>query len=414
MLLTAIKLLRAFCLIVKVAVGRLKMLRLADGNGPSGKADRKQQNRTSHEAPNRLVHIGLSESEMQIGILFPNWVGDVVMATPMLRTLHRKFGHEAEITGIMKRYVADVLSGLPWLDHVLYYDSGAEEYQYRFSGVVDRLRARRLDWFFLLPNSLRAGAMAWFSGARRRVGYVRNSRGVLLNHRIYPPRQQWKLTPISAVDYYLDLAYAAGCPAGSRHVELATVDDDERRADWIWHRLGLARAEQVVIFNTGGAYGTAKNWPVEYFAELARRITDQTDSAVLVVCGPAERTTADEIERSANRPLVKSLAKEELGLGLTKAFVRRSDLVVSTDSGPRHFAAAFGVPAVTLFGPTDQRWSINYHPREMRIQHDVPCGPCGQRTCPLVHHKCMRELSLSRVFAAIKQQLATRAPAKAA
>ena len=351
---------------------------------------------------------------MQIGILFPNWVGDVVMATPMLRALHQRFGREAEITGIVKPYAADVLSGLPWLDNLLYYDPGSEEYRYRFSGIVDRLRARRLDWFFILPNSLRAGAMAWFSGARRRIGYVRYGRGVLLNHRIYPPRQTWKLAPISAVDYYLDLAYAAGCPPEFRHVELATGDSDERRADWIWQKLGLDRAEQVVIVNTGGAYGSAKNWPVEYFVELAQKITDQTESAVLVVCGPAERTTADEIERCANRPLVRSLAKEELGLGLTKAFVRRSHLVVTTDSGPRHFAAAFGVPAVTLFGPTDQRWSNNYHPLETSLQHAVPCGPCGRRKCPLAHHRCMRELSVSRVFAAVQQQLAPRAPAKAA
>ena len=351
---------------------------------------------------------------MQVGVLLPNWIGDVVMATPMLRALRRKFGPSATITGVMRPYVAEVLAGSDYLDDRVWYDPKSEATQFRAGAVAGQLRDRGLDWLFLLPNSLRAGAIAWFSGARHRVGYARYGRGILLDHRLYPPRKGWKLAPISAVDYYLDLAYAAGCEPESRHVELNTVEEDERRADWIWHRLGLAHEEQVVVFNTGGAYGAAKNWPVEYYVELAQTITDQADSAVLVVCGPAERKMADEIEQRANRSRVKSLAKEDLGIGLTKAFIRRSQLVVSTDSGPRHFAAAFGVPAVTLFGPTDPRWSINYHPREIRLQHAVPCGPCGQRTCPLAHHQCMRELTVSRVYATVRQQLERRAPAKAA
>jgi heptosyltransferase-2 len=87
--------------------------------------------------------------------------------------------------------------------------------------------------------------------------------------------------------------------------------------------------------------------------------------------------------------------------------------MVTTDSGPRHFAAAFKVPAVTLFGPTDPRWSDNYHPDAINLQLDVDCGPCAKRVCPLKHHRCMRELSVNHVFVAaqslLQRQLDTRA-----
>jgi heptosyltransferase-2 len=105
---------------------------------------------------------------------------------------------------------------------------------------------------------------------------------------------------------------------------------------------------------------------------------------------------------------MKSLADEPLSIGLSKACIRRSDLLVATDSGPRHFAAAFDVPAISLFGPTDPRWSINYHQRETRLFHQVPCGPCAQRECPLVHHECMRGLRVERVYEAVCERLGRR------
>jgi heptosyltransferase-2 len=73
--------------------------------------------------------------------------------------------------------------------------------------------------------------------------------------------------------------------------------------------------------------------------------------------------------------------------------------MVTTDSGPRHFAAAFDVPVVTLFGPTHIAWSETHFARAEHVQLAVDCGPCQQRECPLGHHKCMRELSVDQVFA---------------
>jgi heptosyltransferase-2 len=102
---------------------------------------------------------------------------------------------------------------------------------------------------------------------------------------------------------------------------------------------------------------------------------------------------------------VVSLAEQPMSIGLSKACVRRARLMVTTDSGPRHFAAAFGVPVVSLFGPTHIEWSENYFDRAVHLQHKLPCGPCQRRVCPLGTHQCMRDLGPDEVWAAVRRLL---------
>jgi heptosyltransferase-2 len=127
---------------------------------------------------------------------------------------------------------------------------------------------------------------------------------------------------------------------------------------------------------------------------------------VLVNCGPAERAAAAEIVARANDRRVVSLAElAELPIGLTKACIRRARMLVTTDTGPRFFAVAFGRPVVTLFGPTDPRMTTTYYEHETCLALGLECQPCMARTCPLVHHRCMRELSIDAVHDATKALL---------
>ena len=339
----------------------------------------------------------------RMGIFLPNWIGDIVMATPTLRALHTHFGSQMALVGIMRPTVSQVIAGTSWLSETVFFDPRSPNRDVRCWPLVNQLRELRLDTIILLTNSFRAGAIAWLSGARWRVGYATYGRGLLLNRKLYPPRNGWWRTPISAVDRYLQLAYLVGCPPKPRPrpLELATLEQDEQAADRVWEKLGLSGARCVVVLNTGGAYGPAKRWSDEQFAALARRIVTEHDARVLIICGPAEREAAAKIERVASHQRVRSLAREELSIGLSKASIRRCQLMVTTDSGPRHFAAAFKVPVVTLFGPTDPRWAETYSPGAIHLQHSVPCQPCAKRVCPLGHHACMRDLSVEVVYTAV-------------
>jgi heptosyltransferase-2 len=188
-------------------------------------------------------------------------------------------------------------------------------------------------------------------------------------------------------------------------MELFTTPRDEEAAANVWHQAGFASYREVVCLNPGAAFGSAKHWPAEHFAVLARALVDRRASGVLVLCGPGERDLARQVEALARRPGIKTLAEGPLWLGLTKACVRRANLLVTTDSGPRHFATAFGRPVVTLFGPTHIAWTETYDPRAIHLQEKVDCGPCQRRVCPL-DHRCMTGLTPARVFAAVNEALA--------
>ena len=165
-----------------------------------------------------------------IAVFLPNWVGDVVMATPTLRALREHFP-SARIVGVMRPHAADALAGTAWLDQHLLYDPRSADSRLRGWAVCRRLRREQIDLALLLPNSWRTALLARFGGARDRLGYVRGGRGILLNRKLYPPRSGKQLAAVSALDYYLELAYAAGCPSASRQVELATLPVDERSSN---------------------------------------------------------------------------------------------------------------------------------------------------------------------------------------
>ncbi|MHB8861342.1 MAG: lipopolysaccharide heptosyltransferase II [Pirellulaceae bacterium] len=333
---------------------------------------------------------------MRIGVFLPNWIGDVVMATPALRSLRRQVGPDALLVGIARPYVADVLAGTDWLDALIQYDRHS---LWGLRQLIARLRRERFDAILLLTNSFSTGVFARLAGARQRVGFSLHGRRWLLTDPLDEPRHGSGRTPRSAVDHYLDVVHVLGGRTDSRMLELATMPQEEQAADRVWQEFGWTRRDPIIALNTGGAYGSAKRWPGEHYASLARCLADRQQH-VLILCGPSERDSVRDIGRRADRPHVRTLADQKLNLGLIKACVRRSRLMVTTDSGPRHIAAAFGVPTVTLFGPTDPRWSHNYHPAAAELYLTLPCRPCGCRVCPLKHHRCMRELAVEDVLAA--------------
>lgn len=340
-----------------------------------------------------------------IGVFLPNWLGDLVMATPTLRAVRRQFGRPSRLVGIVRPHLAELLAGTDWLDQQWAFDPRAGDPKLGRRALVRRMRRERFDLVILLTNSFHTALLAGLGGAKRRIGYVRYGRGLLLTDRLYPQRSHGRVVPRPMVETYLRLAEAVGCPPESPRLELATTDSQRRLAEEIWRRLGLRTDGQVIAVNSSGAYGAAKLWPAEHFAELARRVADKLDHDVLVVCGPHERETAREIARRADRPRVFSLADQPLGLATSKACIQRSRLMVSTDSGPRHIAAAFGKPVVTLLGPTLRTWIENPTVREAFASVELDCLGCAKRVCPLGHHRCMRDLSPGVVYAEVVRLL---------
>lgn len=320
------------------------------------------------------------------------------MATPALRALRRLYGRRAQIAGIVRPHLSEVLAGTDFLDEQYPFDPRSANREHRRWALLRWMRQRQFDLCLLLTHSFDTALMARLGGASARVGFARNARGWLLTQKLLPQRSGGRIAPEPNVQTYLTLAEAVGCPPEPPQLELRLTAAELDRGAHAWQTLDLRSDGRVVALNNSGAYGAAKRWPNEHFSSLARRIAAELDHDVLVICGPAERDAARQIADGAGHQRVKSLDGLPPSIGLTKACLARCRLTISTDSGPRHVAAAFGRPVITLMGPTLSIWIENPLVRGVDLRVPLECSGCGQRQCPLGHHRCMRDLTPELVF----------------
>jgi heptosyltransferase-2 len=331
----------------------------------------------------------------RIAVFIPNWVGDVVMATAALRAIRRRFA-QARIIHLMRPYVADVLASANLGDETVFWPAreGANGLL-AHARLVRRLRQEQIDLAVLLTNSFRSALIAWLAGAKRRVGYDRDGRGWLLTDRLRPLREGRRYVPVPALDYYNEVARYVGCEDPGDQLILATTPADEAAIDAC---LGPRKpGRPLVVLNPGANYGSAKCWPPEHYAAVSDALVTGWDASVVATLGPKEREIADRLKAAARRP-IGVFVDPPLGLGPLKTLIRRCNLLITNDTGPRHFAAAFDVPVITVFGSSDPAWTDTRFARERIVKLNLNCQPCMKRTCPLGHHECMRQLEPETVL----------------
>jgi heptosyltransferase II len=339
----------------------------------------------------------------KIAIFLPNWIGDVVMTTPAIRAIREKFP-QAKLVAVSRPYVAATLDGNPWFDETWLYDKKGKNAS-RGWELIRRFRKDKFDVAVLFPNSFRVAAFSWLGGIKKIIGYSRYGRGFLLTHRFHAIKdQRGNFKPSPIIDDYNQLTKPLGIQDPGYRMELFSTPDAEKQVDELWERFGFNEESEVIGLNPGAAFGAAKHWSVDSFGKLARWLIENRNASVLVLCGPAERELANSIVAQAGCDRIYCLAEEKLSLGLSKACIKRLDCLITTDSGPRHFAAAFDRPVVSLFGPTFIEWTETYYPKGINLQKKVPCGPCQLRVCP-TDHRCMRDLTVEEVYAATVELL---------
>lgn len=355
----------------------------------------------------------MTTSAEKILVVVPNWVGDTVLATPALRALQEKFGG-SRITYLLRPYLTELFGGCQWYDRLVYWPSRTKGFpkQTTFT-LLKQLRQETFDLAVLLANSFRSALITSLAKIPRRVGYDRDGRGMLLTDRLIPDRYNGRYLPISAVKYYMSMADYLACPTGRYDLELFTEPRFEQEVDSLFVRHGLDSAKGVAVINPGATFGSAKCWPVEHFAAVGDALVDTYDFNVVVACSRREVPVAKGVVTAMQRPAV-ALTDPVIGLGTLKSLIKRCEILITNDTGPRHFAAAFGVPIVTAFGSTDPRWTETLYPRERNAMIEVACGPCMKRTCPEKHHRCMQDLKPQMVVdhvAALLKGVETRTPA---
>jgi len=346
------------------------------------------------------------------------------MATPFLRAIRSLYpATSCRIHVVTRPLVASVLTGLPFVDDIHIQKKGGEKETVRY------LRANRFDLGIVLPNSFRSAWTLWRGGVNRRLGYKREWRSPLLTDSILPikrtPEQRAldhrkeqaiaeisnhaqnpsvgsPYQPVPTIDYYLRLAEYLGAPITDRRMELGITEQERSEAE-----AAVGSIENLIVLVPGANFGSSKCWMPERFARVADQLIAERNATVLIASSPAELPIVDAIMQAATRkerliPLAKFNGGKGLSLGALKEIVRRSQLMICNDTGPRHFAAALGTPVVTLFGPTDPVWAETFYDKERQVRIDVPCGPCQLKKCP-IDHRCMKGITPEMVLAAANQ-----------
>ena len=339
-------------------------------------------------------------------VRMPNWVGDVVMALPALRALRESYP-SAKITLLCRPRLFPIVEGEPYYDEWVSYQAKG---LWQIWKMGRRLARRRFDLAVVFPNSISSALVATFGGIQRRVGYNIEGRGTLglLTHTLRA-RKVGGLRQIPMVDYYLALAYAAGARESSRRIQFHVGQDLSVRADRFFRDAGVGPTQRVIGISPGAAFGRSKQWRSDYFAEVADTLALQWRAKILILCGPEEEQVADDIEASMETEPINT-ARRIVPLDLLKAVVRRCMLLVTTDSGTRHFAVGNGVAVVTVLGPTFHIYTESEYEKSDLVQHRLDCWPCHEPVCPLGHHRCMEELRPGKVLAACRRILSRFPP----
>jgi heptosyltransferase-2 len=349
----------------------------------------------------------------RILIVQPSWVGDAVMATPALRAM-RELYPNAHISYLLRRYVKDIYTGMPWADQLISYRTGKTKLKTGKGtfDVASRLRAGKFDLAVLLPNSFKSALICRMAGIPRVLGYDRDGRGFLLTDRLRPHRAEGKFVPSPIIHSYLAFPKYLGSAGHDLKMQLFITDTDRREAAAVFARAGLDAElnrpaahgrPPLILLNPGAQYGAAKLWKAEYFAALGDRFISELGATVLLSSAPKERAIIESIRRQMQHRAV-DLSTAGMALGSLKEIVRRCDLMVTNDTGPRHIAAALDVPVVTVFGPTHPEWTEIYYAKERQVSVKVFCGPCQKKTCPL-DHRCMTQVTPAMVWDAAMQLL---------
>ena len=312
------------------------------------------------------------------------------MTTPALGAIRETFP-SAEISIVANPVVGELFTHHPYCDRLIIFDKRKTHGGIRgMLGFCRQLRGYRFDIAVLFQNAFEAALMAFLSGVPARAGYRTDGRGLLLTHGVPIGEGERKL---HHTDYYLGMLDYLGIKGGDGQLELSCTDEEISRA-----RETLGEGEWVVI-NPGATYGSAKRWYPDRFAAVADNLAKEYSVRVLIIGGVGERDVSEDIEACMETTPLNLCGRTTVREMM--AVLSQCRLMITNDSGPMHVAAAFGVPIVAVFGPTDHTTTSPASIATMIVRKEADCAPCLLRHCP-TDHRCMTAITADDVLAAAR------------
>jgi heptosyltransferase-2 len=348
----------------------------------------------------------MSYGRKNILVLRYRFIGDTILTVPFLRNL-RRAEPEARIVWVVAPGTVDVVRGIPYVDELIFWDPVRTHADSRGThrtlgdklGFIRDLRRRRFDKVYVLKRSLSSAIIALLSGARSRVGFNTEGRGLLLTTRV-PYRHDRH-----EVENFLAVLRADHVPVHDTHLEAWLSADERAFAATFLENRGVAEGETLVGIHPFAANQT-RAWHEDNFVAVANALQERYRVRVVLFGGERDRELAAAMaQRIVPAPVV---AVGETDLRQSMALLSRCHLLVCNDSGVMHLGAAMGVPLVALFGPQSPVKFGPWGERCRVVYHGLPCSPCRQKfftECePSPRHKprCMEAIGVDEVLDAIK------------
>lgn len=335
-------------------------------------------------------------NSQRILIVRTDRIGDVVLSTPVIRSLREAFP-DAHLAMMVRPGNRELVEGHPDLDAVILYDKQGREKgwlgNFRFAAA---LRAHRFDTALILHSTNRVILVTWLAGIRRRVGYARRLPWGLTHRLPYVKREGDR----HELEYNLDLVRLIGVEGKRRDLFVPTPPAQEARVAAFLQGQGIDGASPLIVLHPGASC-PSKRWPAERFAEVGDALSSRHGARVVVVTGPEDPSAGRQVLGRMRVQATPALGT--LGLGELACLLRRARCLISNDSGPVHLACAVGTPVVAIFGrwggglsPT--RWGPT-GPRGVALHHDVGCRPCLAHRCP-IGFVCLQAVAVDEVVAA--------------
>ncbi len=334
-------------------------------------------------------------------LVAPEWVGDAILSLPLIEQLSKEY-EAVDVLAVPA--VEAVYQCCPYVRtlRVEHFKHGKLQLGLRIK-IANAIRGR-YQTAIICPNSLKSALIAWIAAIPARRGTTGESRYWVINERRDPVLRGPGKRP-SMLQTYLGFADKPLC---------ASEIDGLGIHRPVLKISGAAPDTARLVLCPGAEYGPAKQWPTEYFAQVARYwLNENPKHSVVIVGGPKDSALGAEIESAIarNMPAQRHAVKNLCGkTSLLEAFgeIANAGCVISNDSGLMHAAAALDITVIALFGSTDPHHTPPHSPKAVVLSLGLACSPCFQRKCPLGTTACLKELTPERVISALGHVRAAR------
>ncbi|WP_312380463.1 lipopolysaccharide heptosyltransferase II [Pseudomonas oryzihabitans] len=338
---------------------------------------------------------------MNILIIGPSWVGDMVMAQTLFVCLKRQHP-DCQIDVLAPEWSRPLLERMPEVREALSFPLGHGAFELATRRRIGQQLRGRYDQAILLPNSLKSALVPYFAGIPKRTGWRGEMRFGLLNDIRTLDKARYPLM----IERFMALAHAPGAELPKPYPEPRLAIDPASR-DAALERFGLSLDRPVLALCPGAEFGEAKRWPAEHYAAVADARLRQ-GWQVWLFGSQKDAPGGEEIREWVTPGFEEDVCNLAGRTSLAEAIdlLSCASAVISNDSGLMHVAAALDRPLVAVYGSTSPGFTPPLASQIEVVRLGLECSPCFDRTCRFGHYDCLRLLQPSLVQDALGRLVA--------